>query len=110
MKGLIIKEPYIDQILEGKKKWEFRGSNTRIRGRIALIKSGTKKIYGEANLVDCFEIDLKTYNEYQMYLYGSKEKSLPYKKTYAWVMENPIIYKETVSYNHPLGAIIWVNL
>jgi hypothetical protein len=41
MKGLIVKSPWIELILEGKKTWEIRGSNTKIRGPIALIKSGS---------------------------------------------------------------------
>ena len=110
MKGLIIKEPYIDQILNGKKKWEFRGSNTNIRGKICLIKSGTKKIYGEVNLVNSFEINLEQYNEFYKDLYGYTCDKLPYKKTYAWVLEKPCLYKKEVPYNHPKGAIIWVNL
>ena len=110
MKGLIIKEPYIDQILSGIKKWEIRGSNTSIRGKIYLIKSGTKKIYGEVDLVDSFEIDLEKYNEYYKELYGNSCESLPYKRTYAWVLEEPLLYDEPVPYIHPKGAIIWVNL
>lgn len=110
MKGLIIKPPYIDQILSGVKKWEIRGSNTSVRGRICLIKSGTKKIFGEVTLVDSFEIDLDKYNNYHKDLYGNCCESLPYKRTYAWVVENPYLYKEPVSYNHPKGAVIWVNL
>lgn len=110
MKGLIIKEPYIDQILEGKKKWEIRGSNTNIRGRIALIKSGTKKIFGEVTLVDSFEISLEQYSQYYLNMYGVIKNQLPYKRTYAWVLEEPLLYDKPLDYNHPLGAIIWVNL
>lgn len=110
MKGLVIKSPYIDLILNGKKKWEIRGSNTNIRGRIALIKSGSGKIFGEVELVDCFEITLDQYNKYCEELYGKKEELLPYKKTYAWVVCNPVMYEEPKSYKHPLGAVIWVNL
>ena len=110
MKGLIIKAPYIDLILEGKKRWEIRGSNTNIRGRIFLIKSGTKRIYGEIDLVDSFEINLEEYNKYYMELYGCTCDSLPYERTYAWVVKNPVLYKEGVIYNHPRGAIICVNL
>lgn len=110
MRGLIIKSPYIELILEGKKMWEIRGSNTNIRGKIALIKSGSKKIYGEVELVDCIKIDLTEYNNYHQELYGTEVKELPYKNTYAWVVKNPCIYDEPKSYIHPMGAIIWVNL
>ena len=110
MKGLIIKSPYIELILEGKKKWEIRGCNTNIRGTIALIKSGSKKVYGEVNLVDCIELDINSYNQYCHELYGIKKGELPYKRTYAWVLENPKIYDTPRDYIHPKGAIIWVNL
>lgn len=110
MKGLIIKEPYINQILLGKKKWEIRGTRTKIRGKIALIKSGSKKIYGEIELYDCFEINIDEYSKFCENLYGKKELRLPYKRTYAWVLRNPIIYDKPKPYVHPKGAIIWVNL
>ena len=110
MKGLIIKEPYIDEILSGIKKWEIRSSNTKIRGKIALIKSGTKKIYGEVELVNSFEINLEQYSEYCKDTYGYEAQNLPYKKTYAWVVEKPVVYDKAKPYNHPNGAIIWVNL
>ena len=110
MKGLIIKSPYIEQILSGVKKWEIRGSNTSIRGKICLIKSGTKRIYGEVNLVDSFEINLEKYNKYHKELYGCVCDKLPYKRTYAWVVKEPCLYKDPLNYNHPRGAIIWVNL
>lgn len=110
MKGLIIKSPYIDLILIGKKKWEIRGHNTSVRGKIYLIKSGSKKIYGEVDLIDCIELDLKKYKEYCLKVHGENKFDLPYKKTYAWVLENPVLYEEPVSYSHPIGAVIWVNL
>lgn len=110
MKGLIIKSPYIELILEGKKKWEIRGSKTNIRGTIGLIKSGSKKVFGEVDLVDCIELNLDMYNEYCSELYGKKEEKMPYKRTYAWVVKNPKIYDSPKSYVHPMGAIIWVNL
>lgn len=110
MKGLVIKSPYIDLILSGKKKWEIRGSNTNIRGKIALIKSGSGLIYGEVELVGCKEITLEEYKEYYLELYGKKTEKLPYKRTYAWIVVNPIIYREPKKYSHPRGAVIWINL
>ena len=37
MKALIVREPWIDLILDGHKTWELRTQPTSIRGRIALI-------------------------------------------------------------------------
>ncbi|MCA1054080.1 ASCH domain-containing protein [Rossellomorea aquimaris] len=112
MKGLLIKSPWIDLILEGKKTWEIRGSNTKTRGRIALIKSGSGMIVGEVNLTDCKELSLSDYQHRREFHCVDSEASteLPYKKTYAWVFEKPIIYHEPIPYTHPLGAVIWVKL
>jgi hypothetical protein len=35
---------------------------------------------------------------------------VPYKKMYAWVLENPVRYQEPVPYRHPQGAVKWVDL
>ena len=114
MKGLIIKEHWVDLILEGKKTWEIRGSNTKIRGKISLIKSGTGQIFGECELVDSFECDIL-----DMYVGNHEEKhcipfgqgiKISYKKTYAWVMKNPVRYDKPIHYKHPQGAVIWVNV
>jgi hypothetical protein len=52
MKGLVIREPWIDMILDGAKTWELRTQRTTVRGEIALIRKGTGQIEGVAHLVD----------------------------------------------------------
>lgn len=112
MKGLIVRSPWIDYILSGQKTWEIRGCNTKKRGEIALIKSGTSCIYGTAEIVDCFELSLEHYQSSCLMHKIPVEhiNCLPYKKTYAWVLRNPQIFKEPVRYQHPKGAVIWVNI
>ena len=112
MKGLIIKSPYIDDILDGNKKWELRGQNTKIRGTIVLLKSGTKTALGTVDIVDVKELTLEEYNNWNYRKdYGKLPVNrLPYKKTYAYVLENPIWFKNPKEYSHPKGCIIWVNL
>lgn len=112
MKGLIIQSPWIDLIFEGKKIWEIRGSNIRIRGTIALIKSGTGHIYGTVELVQSKNLTLQEYQKSEAYHQVSSyncEKT-PYKNTYAWVLRNPKRYVEPIPYKHPMGAVIWVKL
>jgi hypothetical protein len=112
MKGLIIKDPWIDYILLGQKTWEIRGSVTNIRGTIVLIKSGSGCMFGTADLVDCFEISLEKYqNSYQKHMVSRESiNSLPYCRTYAWILTNPVLFTKPISYRHPKGAVIWVNL
>lgn len=110
MNALIIKKQWLDEIFSGKKIWEIRGSNTKIRGKIGLIQSGSGLIVGECELIDCFEIDDVLYkNSYKFHAIQNTE-IMPYKKTYAWVLSNPIKYKTPIKYKHPNGAIIWVKL
>ena len=110
MKGLIIKEKWINLIFSGAKCWEIRGGSTKIRGQIYLIQSGTKHIYGVAELVDCIELDLNTYkNSKQKHCIDDCDE-LPYKKTYAWVIKNAKRLEHPMPYRHPNGAIIWVNI
>lgn len=110
MKGLIIKSPWIDKILDGEKIWEIRGSNTSIRGTIALIKSGTGMIYGTVELTDTIKVGFEEFRDgrdkHQIWSVG-----LPsYRQNWAWVLVNPVWHTEPIPYKHPQGAVIWVNL
>lgn len=112
LKGLIIKSPWIQLILKGKKTWEIRGSKTNIRGTIALIQSGTGKVYGTTEIVDCKELSWEEYQKSEQYHCIPKEKRLNthYKRIYAWILKNPKVFEEPIPYQHPKGAIIWVNI
>lgn len=110
MNGLIIRKPYIDTILAGLKTWEIRGSKTHIRGRIGLIQSQSKTIVGECDLVDCIgPLSIEQYVAARKH-HLSTSQSLPYKKTYAWVIKHPQKYYSPRPYKHPVGAVIWVKL
>ncbi len=111
MKALIIKEKWLNLILSGKKTWEIRSSSTRIRGKILLIKSGSKQIFGECELVDTIKLDLDQYKiSVNKHCINVKQDILPYKNTYAWVLQNPQEYNNPIPYKHPMGAVIWVNI
>ena len=111
MKALIIRKPWIDFILDGKKAWEIRGSNTNIRGKIERIQSQSGLVIGKCELVDSIQLDLKTYqSSSDKHCIKEELEKLPYKKTYAWVIRNPIRYEKPRPYKHPSGAVIWVKL
>src|SRR6476659_1314196 len=50
-RGLIVRDPYASQLLNEQKIWEIRGRPTQIRGPVVIVKQGTGKAYGIANLV-----------------------------------------------------------
>ncbi|MCL5117031.1 MAG: hypothetical protein M1272_07775 [Firmicutes bacterium] len=112
MKGLIIKEPWIDHILDDEKAWEIRGRGTKIRGTIALIKSGTGLVLGLVDVVDSLELtpDAFYQAEAQHRIPNPATRPLPYPRIYAWVLAHPKRLLVPQPYVHPQGAIIWVNL
>lgn len=108
MKGLIIKPKWADLILSGEKTWEIRGSRTHFRGRFDIIKSGSGKVFGSVDLVDC--ISLHGWDDVALICDNMDKHHVPlgviqYKKPWAWVLRNPIIYPEPIPYKHPQGAV-----
>lgn len=111
MKGLIIKEKWLNKIFSGKKTWEIRGSNTKIRGKIYLIQSGTKHIYGECDIIAVKKLTLEDYQiNIDKHCIKQGIEQLPYKNTYTWIISNVKRYENPKPYKHPIGAVIWVNI
>jgi hypothetical protein len=116
VRGLIIREPWIGYILEGRKTWEIRSRATKMRGQIALIKGGSGQIVGVANVVD--SVGPMTFD--QLKRHGAKHcapaKELgdflrKYKNQgIAWVLGDVVRLPELIAYRHPSGAVIWVTL
>ena len=113
--GLVIRDPWISLIMSGQKTWEIRGSATRKRGLIALIKGGSKHILGVCEILAVhgpltFDEYSQTQNKHLTPPIELSSKGLPYPKTYAWELGNVIPFKSPVQYTHPKGAITWVTL
>lgn len=111
LRGLIVRAPWVDYLLDGTKVWEIRGSATRIRGRIALIRGGSGLVVGTINLVDCHPLTRDEYLNGEAYhRVPISQIEMPYRHPYAWVMSDPDPFKKPVRYQHPRGAVIWVRL
>ena len=55
---LVMKNPWLDLILAGKKIWEIRDAKTKQRGKIHLALSGAGgRIAGQCHITDSFAID-----------------------------------------------------
>jgi hypothetical protein len=111
-RALIIRDIWLDLILDGSKIWEMRSAKTKIRGKVGLIKAGSGLIVGEVEIVD--SLDALPLDEYSQHIMKHKiPKGLPgvrEKWKYPWVLKNAIRYKNPIPYNHPKGAVIWVKL
>ncbi len=110
-KGLVIDSPWIDYILAGKKCWEMRSKNTKMRGEIALIKKGTGTVVGIANLTDSLpkiaEDELMAHFDKHQVNYADLPELTKWNTP--WVLED-VIAIEPTPYTHPNGAVTWVNL
>jgi len=113
MNGLIIRSPYVDWILAGKKTWEIRGRRALARGKIALIRGGSGLVVGTCELTDVVgPLTLRELrrNAGRLAEPKSEIRSLPYKTTYAWVIKNARKLRPPRRYKHPSGAVVWVKL
>jgi hypothetical protein len=108
-RALIIKKHWLDMIFDEKKTWEIRGHDTKVRGKIGLIESGSGTIAGECWINGSFEVfDRDSTLEC---LHGIEDWShVKYKKPHAWVISNPVRYEKPIPYKHPRGAVIWVKV
>ena len=115
-RGLLIKEYWLNKILSREKIWEIRGTPTSVREEIALIQSGSSKIFGTCELIDIKgPLTVKELHRNRLKAgipTNYKVDILPYKKTYAWIFSKKSIKRlETpIRYLQPQGAVIWVLL
>ena len=105
-RSLIVRKPWIDLILDGKKIWEMRSRPTKIRGRIGLIEAGSGLVVGECDIYSSKKIPDK-FMEICKYLHLTNHRIHNYR--WAWGLWNPIRYKTPIPYKHPKGAVIWVK-
>lgn len=108
-KALIIKKHWLDLILSGEKTWEMRSRKTNIRGRIFLIESGSGLIKGGCELVGCKLTDYATIMHY-IDKHKVPDADLLKKWNVAWIIENAYRLSEPIPYDHPKGAVVWVNV
>lgn len=108
MKALIIKPEWLNKIFDERKIWEMRTTRTKIRGRIALIESGSGLVVGEANLIDSLEAIEANDTHYDKHLV--KDVALLEKWKYPWVLAGAEKYETPIPYTHPKGAVVWVKL
>lgn len=108
-KGLIIQKPWLDKIFESGKRWEMRSKPTKVRGPILLIEAGSGLVVGECLITGSMKIPPEergaTLQNHQV-----EDLNLLEKWCYAWRLEFVEKFPTPLPYDHPRGAVIWVNL
>lgn len=113
LKAIVIKRPWIDLILAGKKTWEIRSRAVNTRGVIGLIEGGSGKVVGLARLTGCLgpmTAEQVTEHLSKHQVPPERMSEVPYKSFYAWELADVRRLNPPVRYKHPPGAVIWVRL
>ena len=107
--AIVVCAPYAKQIVNGSKILEMRGRDTKIRGKVAIIEARSGLIIGEASIHSTFEMKEEE-REKMKGFHQVQDLSLLERWCFAYLLSDAIEYKTPVKYNHPRGAVIWVDL
>ena len=109
--ALVVKKQWLDKIVAGEKAWEIRGCATKRRGWIHFAESKAGgKLVGRARLVDCIPIPKQTFSKHVRQHCVANVSEIPYKRIFAWVLENAERFSKPYVYKHRPGAVIWVSV
>lgn len=113
LSAIPIREPWIDMILAGEKRWEIRSKFTKKIGPVALIRAGSGTVVGTANLTEVIQLTpQKAFKKHAIMGFRplTKAEAKDLEGQYAWVLKDVIKFKNPVPYKHPSGAVTWVTL
>lgn len=114
-RALILMPEPLNWILDGKKTWDVRSQSTPVRGRIALLERGTRRIVGTCTLTDCIPITLDEYvaNHAKMNRTRAELESWRHKQPamqYAWVLADVQRLPASIAFTSPKDQIVWATL
>lgn len=112
-RGLIIADPWIGHIIEGRKDWEMRSQATSIRGWFGLIQKGSGHVVGLARLVDCGNAlplsEMIANIDHHQIPEDMIRRGEVAKWVIPWKLADIIPLERPVSYQHKSGAVTWVT-
>jgi hypothetical protein len=104
----VIAEPWVSEILAGRKTWEMRTQATRKRGRIALIRKGSGLVVGAATLVDSLPSRTKSQMLASLDRHRVSPASIERGEVdawvYPWVLADVVRIDPPMPYTHPPGG------
>lgn len=114
IKGLVVREPWIDLLLSGQKTWEMRSQASAWRGWIGLIRKGSGLISGVARLVDVGRPlspdEMVAHFEKHRIPEATIRSGEVAKWTTPWMLTDVRPLPRPVRYRHPNGAITLFSL
>jgi hypothetical protein len=113
-RALLIRAPWIDLILQGKKTWEMRSKPTRIRGPIGLIQQGSGLVVGTARLTDSRPAltrdDYMRYRDKHAIPETMLDQVLAKRWVVPWVLSDVRRLPKPLPYRHGSGPVTFVTL
>ena len=106
----MVKQPWLELILKGQKKWEIRGQQYMKRGVVHLALSGSKSILGRVRIVGCREVLREEFARHHAKHRVPDIRSVPYDKIFAWTMTDPQRFEPPLRCEPHRGAVIWTQL
>lgn len=114
LKGLIIREPWIGEILAGRKTWELRSTPFRYRGELALIRQGSGLVVGMATLADCLapqsKDELRASALFHRWPVDKLDELIAKNWCIPWVLSDVRPLPHPVRYVHRSGAVKTVTI
>ena len=84
---LVVKNPWLELILAGKKVWEIRDASTKVRGKIHLaLSGGGGRIVGQCHITDSFAVDKGVLGKHVVKHCVKDLGMIPYRRPHAWVL------------------------
>jgi hypothetical protein len=112
MRGLIVRRPFADWLVEGKKNWEIRKSRTNVRGEVLILTRGYA--IGKARLVDVLgpftPEELAKHRDKHLVNYKFLKEYSNGKPLYAWVFEDAEKFKKPVKVELKRGVQVWASV
>ena len=110
MDGLIVKQPFGDLIIDGKKTWELRSKSApkkKLNREILLLSSGFA--LGKIKIKKCFEANKKEIIANQKKHKSNINGLIDENYFHVWEVNVIEKFSKPKKYSHPLGARIWVK-
>ena len=107
MRCLKMHDKWVNLILNNEKTWEIRRRNTKIRERIALGNTKTKRVVGYATIIDSVKItiaELKKHNDKHQANDFLDRYAKGRKTLFAWVLEDIQVELRPKSYSYSTGS------
>jgi len=112
-RGLIIADPWVSHILDGRKDWEMRSQATAMRGWFGLIRKGSGQVAGLARLVECGQALSQSEMIGSIDHHRIPEEMIRRGEVAKWVvpwkLADIIPFEQPITYQHKSGAVTWVT-